>query len=180
MKKLILTKNEEQLYLQSMSIFLHTMRTSVTRDFISSLKSLTTDNSNKEEFKRIEDSFNKMFILCELIPIIAEIETSSSFESVKFKLLQTSFFAEVRSKDPEIVIFSNTFEETSKIFYSRTGYKLKLINHNEKKLIKFFGKNGLFPTTLFYKIMFEHLLEEIRQTTLCDENDALDVELITT
>ena len=183
MKKVILTGPEEKLYLQSMSIFLHTMRTSIKADFMSDLACMAVERPEDEMVKRMNDRINQMFILCELIPIIAEIELGSSFESVKSYLLRTNFFAEEKCAESVIKMFSDSFEEASKAFYSQSGYQLILTNSiepNEEKLLRFFGKNGLFPTPLFYKMMFDHLLVEIRQTTRSNGNDVLGVELSVT
>ena len=183
MKKIILAGPEEQLYLQSMSIFLHTMRTSIKADFMSDLECMAVERPEDETVKRMKDKLNQMFILCELIPIIAEIELDSSSESVKRDLLRTSFFAEEKCEESEIKIFSDSFEEASKAFYSQSGYQLTLtssIKPNEAKLLRLFGKEGLFPTPLFYKMMFDHLLVEIRQTTRNNGDDVLGVELSVT
>jgi hypothetical protein len=159
------------------------MRTSIKADFISDLECMVVERPEDETVKRMKDKLNQMFILCELIPIIAEIELGSSSESVNSRLLRTSFFAEEKSEESEIKIFSDTFEEASKAFYSQSGYQLVLtssIKPNEAKLLRLFGKDGVFPTSLFYKMMFEHLLVEIRQTTRNNGDDVLEVELSVT
>ncbi len=156
MEKIKLTAEQEMLYLRSMSIFLHEMRTSINGNIVNSVNILKQRTKDDKCLNALSSAVNRLFALCDLIPILEKIMLGTQIESIQNSLLRTRFF----NKD----VFSYSVIEILKQVASEYSSPTNILcegNHNEKLL----SKEGLNGTQNLYEVVFSHMINVLRETS---------------